>query len=229
MPLLLPSPLRRGDGGEVNVMGLKNEILRYSKLCYQNGYIKAADGNISVRTKKNFILSTAAETYLGRIKTTDLVKLNLKGKRVQGKKKPSTEIKMHLYIYSKRKDVNAVVHTHAKFASAFAAAGLALDKPVLPEIYLAFGKIPLAKYAAPSTDEVPASMENYVMDSKAILLANHGLVTLGRTLEEAYYLTEKAEQFAEICFYARMLGGEKTLTKQQLKKLDLLKATIYNK
>ncbi len=204
-------------------MGLKSELIYYSKKCYANGYVKATDGNLSVRTKKNFILTTATETNKGRLKLTDLIKCDSKGKKLAGKKKPSTELKLHLYIYSKRKDVNAVVHTHAKFSTAFAAAGMALDKIVFPEIYLKLGKIPLAKYATPSTDEVPASLENYIMGHNAILLANHGLVTFGSSIEEAYYLTEKVEQFAEISYYARMLGGEKELTKAQIKKLDLLK------
>lgn len=210
-------------------MGLKSDLIYYSKLCHSNGYVKATDGNISVRTKKNFILTTATETNKGRIKPTDLVKCDIKGKKLQGKKKPSTELKLHLYIYSKRKDVNAVVHTHAKFSTAFAAAGLALDKIVFPEIYIKLGKIPLAKYATPSTDEVPASIVNYVTEYNAIFLANHGLVTFGKSIEEAYYLTEKVEQFAEISYYARMLGGEKILTKQQIKKLDLLKQQTFNK
>jgi L-fuculose-phosphate aldolase len=204
-------------------LGLRSDLIYFSKMCYDNGYVKATDGNLSVRTKKNFILTTATETNKGRLKSADLIKCDTKGKKLQGKKKPSTELKLHLYIYSKRKDVNAVVHTHAKFSTAFAAAGLALDKIVFPEIYLKLGKIPLAKYATPSTDEVPASMENYIMAHNAILLANHGLVTFGSSLEEAYYLTEKVEQFAEISYYARMLGGEKELTKAQIKKLDLLK------
>jgi L-fuculose-phosphate aldolase len=188
-----------------------------------NGYVKATDGNISVRTRKNYVLSTASGINKGKIKPADLVKVDLKGRKFEGKKNPSSELKLHLYIYSKRKDVNAIVHTHAKFATAFAAAGIALDKPVLPEIYLTFGKIPLAKYATPSTEEVPASIEKLVTAHNAILLGSHGLVTFGKSLQEAYYLTEKAEQYAEISYYARMLGGEKLLTKPMLKKLDLLK------
>jgi L-fuculose-phosphate aldolase len=207
-------------------MGLKSDLIYYSKLCHTNGYVKATDGNLSVRKKKIFILTTATETNKGKLKAADIIKCDTSGKKLQGKKKPSTELKLHLYIYGKRKDVNAIVHTHAKFASAFAAAGLALDKIVFPEIYIKLGKIPLAKYATPSTDEVSASIEKFVMEHNAILLANHGLVTFGRTLEEAYYLTEKVEQFAEISYYARMLGGEKTLTKPQIKKLDDLKTQI---
>src|SRR5205823_5631174 len=156
----------------------------------------ATDGNISARTRKNFILATAANTCKGKIKNPDIIKVDLKGKKVQskvqGKGKPSTELKLHLYIYERRKDINAIVHTHPKFSTAFATAGFALDKAVLPEIYLKFGAIPLAKYATPSTDEVPESISKFVDKYNAILLANHGLVTFGKTLEEAYYLTEKA-------------------------------------
>jgi len=204
-------------------MSLKTELIYYSKLCYDKGFVAAYDGNISVRTRKNYILTTPASVCKGRLTEKDLVKVDFNGRVISGKKKPSTELKLHKFIYESRKDIKAVVHTHPKFSSAFAASGIALDKPVLPEIYLMLGKIPLAKYAAPSTDEVPQSVSAYVKDFNAVLLANHGLVTYAKTLEEAYYLTEKAEQFAEISFYARLLGGEKFLTKAQISKLNNLR------
>ena len=204
-------------------MSLKSDLIHYSKLCYSHSFVAATDGNISLRTGKNYILTTATEVCKGKVTLKDIVIVDVNGKIIEGKKKPSTELKLHEFIYKSRKDVNAVIHTHPKFSSAFAASGIALDKPVFPEIYLKLGKIPLAKYATPSTDEVPESISELVNDHNAILLANHGLVTYGKTLEEAYFLTEKIEQFAEISFYSRMLGGEKLLTKQQLNKLDNLK------
>lgn len=209
-------------------MGLKSELVFFSKSCYNNKFVAAADGNLSIRTPKDFILSTPSGKCKGRLKESDIVKTDLSGKLLKAKnskrkKKPSTEIKLHAYIYTNRKDINAVVHTHPKFATAFAAAGIALDKIVLPEIYLMFKKIPLAKYGTPSTDELPESISPFVKDYNAILLANHGLVTFAKTLEEAYYLTEKVEQFAEISYYAMTLGGEKVLTKAQINKLNGLK------
>lgn len=204
-------------------MSLKSELIYYSRLCYRNKFVSAADGNLSVRTKKNFILATAANSFKGKLSPKDLVKIDFKGKKVQGKKEVSTEIKLHKYIYQARKDVNAVVHTHPKFSTAFGAAGIALDKIVYPEIYIKFGKIPLAKFAAPSTDEVPESISKYVKDHDAVLLSNHGLVTFGRDLKDAYYKTEKIEHMAQTSFYARMLGGEKALTKAQVKELDKIK------
>ncbi len=209
-------------------MGLKAELVYYSKLCYDSKFISAYDGNLSARNKKGSIVSTSSGLCKGKLKLSDIVKTDKNGRRIEGRKKISTELKLHLYIYSKRKDINAVIHTHPVFASAFAVTGKALDKALLPEVFIKFVKIPLAKYAAPSTDEVPISIEDFVMKYNVILLANHGLVAYGKTLEEAYYLTEKAEQYAQICFYASILGGAKELTLSQKKQLELIKKSgIY--
>lgn len=210
-------------------MGLKNELIYFSKLCGTNGFVKAYDGNLSVRTKKNYILTTASGTNKAKIKETDILKCDHKGKKLSGKRKLSTELKLHLYIYSKRKDISAVIHTHPIYITSFATAGKKLPRNILPEVYLQFDEIPIAQYATPSTDEVPASIEPFVMKYKAIILANHGLVAFGSTLEEAYMITEKLEQYAMICFNAILLGGLKSLTPAQLKKLDELKQTIYKK
>ena len=123
--------------------------------------------------------------------------------------------------------MNAVVHTHPVYISSFAAAGKKLPGNILPEVYLGFGNIPLAPYATPSTDEVSASIEPFVMEHNAIILGNHGLVAFGKTLEDAYYITEKLEQYAHICFNTKVLGGAKAITAVQLKKLDGLKKTVY--
>lgn len=208
-------------------MGLKNELIQYSKLCGAAGFVKAYDGNLSVRTKKNYILSTASKTNKSIIKSADLVKCDLKGKKLSGKRQLSTELKLHLYIYSKRKDVNAVIHTHPIYITSYAAAGKKLPANILPEVYMQFGSIPLAPYAAPSTDEVPASIEPFVIECNAVILSNHGLVAYGKTIEEAYYITQKLEQYAQICFNAKLLGGAKAITAAQLKKLDALKDTVY--
>jgi L-fuculose-phosphate aldolase len=204
-------------------LNTRDLIVRYSLLCYKNGYVKATDGNLSIRTRENIVFITSNNTCKGTIKKSQIVKVDLKGNKIEGKYKPSSELKLHLYIYNKRPNVNAVIHTHPVFATAFASAGIALDKPVLPEIYLQTGGIPLAKYSTPSTDEVTNAISGLIKNHNAILLSNHGLVTFASTMEEAYYLTQKVEQFAQISFYARLLGGEKILTAHQLKKLDKLR------
>lgn len=210
-------------------MSHKSDIIFYAKLCYANNFLSATDGNISVRTGKNYILTTASNTCKGKLAEKNIIKADLGGNKIQGNGIISSEFKLHKYIYEQREDIDAVVHTHPVFATAFAAAGIALDKPVYPEVYIFFDKIPLAKYATPSTDEVPNSIAKLVKHFDAILLANHGLVTFGKTLEEAYFKTEKVEHIAQISFYARMLGGEKILTQAQIKMLDKIKKQIVNR
>jgi L-fuculose-phosphate aldolase len=207
-------------------MGLRQEIVYYSKLCHDNKFLAAVDGNLSARTINGYILTTATHTCKGFLTLKDIIKTEISGKVIQGSGKISSEYKLHKFIYEQRKDVNAVIHTHPTFVTAFASAGIALDKIVFPEIYLFFGKIPLAKYATPSTDEMPDSVAPYVKDYDAIMLANHGLVTFGKTLEEAYFKTEKVEHIAEVSYYTKMLGGANELTQEQVEKLNELKKQI---
>jgi L-fuculose-phosphate aldolase len=204
-------------------MSLKTELIYYSKLCYKSGFIKSTAGNLSVKSKKNLILITPSNKRKNSLKTKDIVKTDLNGKKLSGAFNPSSELKLHLFIYKHRSDVNAVIHTHPVFITSFAAAGVSLDKIILPEMYLTFGKIPLANYAPPSTNELASSLKKFVLTYNAVILANHGLVTYGKSLEEAYILTEKAEEFAEIYFYSSLLGKQKSLTKNHIKILKELK------
>jgi len=204
-------------------MNLKSGLVYYSRQCYWNRYLAATDGNLSVRTKQNTIITTASRTCKANITQQDLVEVNFDFKVLKGKEKPSTELKLHRFIYQKRNDINAVIHTHPVFATAFAISGNALDKNIFPEFVLNIGKVPLASYGSPSTDELPQSIAKYIKTSKAILLANHGMVTFGENLEEAYFITEKVDRAAEIIIYSRLLGGEKQLTKKQIDKLRAFK------
>ena len=123
--------------------------------------------------------------------------------------------------YQKRKEVNAVVHCHPTYATAFALTGEGMDKHYLPEVFLTIGKVPLCKYATPSTDLVPKSLEPYINFSWAMLLQNHGAVTLGKSLDEAYFRMEKLEHAAKIILLARLVGKPKELSKKNIN--DILK------
>ncbi|RPI17678.1 MAG: class II aldolase/adducin family protein [Ignavibacteriae bacterium] len=205
-------------------MSLKSDIVRFSKLCYKNRFLAATDGNLSIRKAKDKFLTTPSNLCKGKLTEKDIITVNSRGDKIHGIGIPSSEFKLHKYIYEKRDDVNAVIHTHPVFTTAFAAAGIALDKVVFPEIFIKLGKIPLAVYATPSTDEMPESISGYVKEHNAIMLANHGLVAFAATIEEAYYITEKVERIAEVSFYSRLLGGEKELNELQINKLkNLLK------
>lgn len=202
---------------------LKKEIIDIAKNLQEKGFFPGTSGNISVRLNERELLITPAGINKGGIKTSQIIKTNLKGDKTSGEGNPSSEIKMHLSIYCKRPDAGAIVHAHPSFATGFAAAGLSLDQQVLPEAILVLGRIPLVEYGTPSTWELPNALEKYLPGNNAFLLANHGALTLGKNLIEASHRMETLEVFAKVILIARILGGEKLLTPEQLKKLANLK------
>lgn len=211
----------------------KNQnIERLINIChrlYANRFVTATDGNVSVRLDNGNILTTRTAINKGMVTENDLVEVDLSGNVLSGNHLPSTEIGMHLYIYSQRSDVNAIVHAHPPYATGFATARQPLNECLFPEVIVGLGAIPLAEYATPSTEEVSKSLEPYVKNADAILLANHGVVTYGKDLWDAYFKMEKVEHAAHITFIARMLGGEKPLTQEEVEKLRAISQQSYSK
>jgi L-fuculose-phosphate aldolase len=202
-------------------MSPKKKLVEICHKVYVKGFVAAYDGNISFRTSHNTILITRSGVCKGDVTEKDIVEIDLDGQNIAGKQKISTEHKIHLYAYKKRNEVNAVVHCHPTYATAFAMNGEALDKHYLPEVLLTLGKVPLCKYATPSTDWVHKSLEPYINYSWAMLLENHGAVTLGKNLDDAYYKMEKLEQAAKIILLARLIGKPRELSKKNI--IDILK------
>lgn len=206
-----------------------NDMVSVCRRLAQKGMVSATDGNISVRTPGGTFYATRSSVHKGDVTVHDIVEVDRTGALIRGTGKPSTELKMHLFIYEQRPDVGAVVHAHPTVATAFAASGQALDNPVFPEVLVMLGKIPCAPYATPSTDEVPESIRPFVRDHNALLLANHGAVTYDRTLQQAYFAMEKLEHAAQIILFARMLGGERPLTHDQIQRLIDVSEQSYGK
>ncbi len=196
---------------------------------YNGGMVTATDGNVSVRLPNGNILTTRSGINKGMVAENDFVVVTLNGEQISGSGKPSTEVGMHLFIYRERPDVHAVVHAHPVYATGFATAGIGLDACVFPEVIVGLGAVPLAGYATPSTPEVAASLAPFVKTADAILLANHGVVTYGSELYEAYFKMEKVEHAARITFVATMLGGARTLTNEELNKLRSVSVQSYGK
>jgi L-fuculose-phosphate aldolase len=198
---------------------IAHKLVAICRSLYAHGFVAAYDGNVSSRLPNGNILATPTSLNKGRIVESDLVEVTINGAKVHSGRDPSSELAMHLYIYRHRPEVNAVVHAHPPYATGFAAARIPLDKPLIPEVIIGLGPIPLATFAIPSTKEVADSIAPHVKASNAILLANHGVVTFGGDLDDAYFKMEKVENAAHVTFVARMLGGEKTLTAGQVKQL----------
>ncbi len=208
---------------------LRQDIVEVGKRLYAKGFVASNDGNISVRTGENEILITPTCVCKGDMSAEQLIIVDMDGKLVSGFLKPTSEMKMHLAVYRKRQDVKAIVHAHPQKATAFAVAGKGLDKITLPEVVFSLGAVNLAEYGTPSTDQVPKTVEKHIMSSDALLLSNHGALTVGTSVMEAYYKMETLEHFAAISLYARLLGGEKALSSQQAEALFRVRAEVFGK
>jgi L-fuculose-phosphate aldolase len=155
----------------------------------------------------------------GMLRPEDLLLVDLDGRKLAGTREVSTELRMHLLIYRLRGDVNAVVHAHPPTATGFAAAGLALDEPLIAEVELSIGRVPLACYARPGSTELSDGLAPLITGHKAILMANHGVVTYADDLLTAYMHMETVEHFARIYLVTHQLGRRHTLDSQQIDEL----------
>jgi len=197
----------------------RHEIVRLGRMLHERFLVSATDGNLSVRLDEDRILSTPTGMSKGMMSIEDLVIVDRRGIVIEGERNVSSEIGMHLLIYHVRPDVRAVVHAHPPTATGFAAAGMALDQPLVSEVVINLGTIPLALYGTPGTPELAASIEPLVPMHDAILLANHGAVTYGRDLFNAFMKMETVEHFARIALTTHLLGRQCPLTAEQISKL----------
>lgn len=197
----------------------RQQICRIGRWMYSRGYVVASEGNLSVRLDEHRILVTPSGTCKGRLALEDLLVADLSGEVVCGTERPSSEMLMHLLYYRSRSDVRAICHAHPPTATGFAAAGRALEEPVLPEVIVGLGKIPLAPYGTPGTWELCAGLEPLVENHDAILLENHGVVTCGPDLGTAFQRMETVEQFARVMLAAELLGGPHLLPREEVQKL----------
>jgi L-fuculose-phosphate aldolase len=186
---------------------------------YARGLIAAGDGNVSARLGKDRLVLTPSGLSKGFLTPEDIIVTDLEGKKVSGRGKPSSEYKMHTFVYAERPDVMAVVHGHPPMTVALALAGISMAQCVLSESCLVLGPVPTAPYATPSTTEVTDGLRPIVQRATAIIMDRHGALTMGRTLEEAYNRLETLEHTAKITHAARMLGPVAPLPPEQVEKL----------
>jgi len=196
----------------------RRDLITVCHLMYERSYVVSSDGNVSVRLDDGRILATPTMTCKGRM-TDDLIAVtDIDGNKLN-ERKASSELAMHLLIYRERPDVKAVCHAHPPHGTAFAVAGLAIDQPILSEVILTLGCVPLASYGTPSTDELTQQMQPLVKHHNALLMANHGAVAYGSDLWQAWDRLETLEHTAKIAILSRMLGGSKNLPADAVEKL----------
>jgi L-fuculose-phosphate aldolase len=199
---------------------LKKAICETGYRLWIRGFVASNDGNISVRLSEDEILITPSGVSKGSMNPEMMMRINLDGEILDGKLKPSSETPMHLSIYRKRADINAIVHAHPPFSTGFAISEASLPVNVLPEALINLGPIARVPYATPGGNWIPEAMAPFLQTHQAFLLSNHGAVTIGSDLNTAYYRMETLEHYTHILWIARTLGGEKALTKEQENQLS---------
>lgn len=199
-----------------------SDVIHVGKRMYERGYVASNDGNISVRLSEDRLLITMTGVSKGFLTPEKLVVVDYDGGVVSGDYAPSSEMKMHLMVYRERPDIHAVAHAHPPTATGFAVAGENLPDTLLPEAIVSLGFVPIAPYGTPGTMELVESLRQYVREYDAVLLENHGALTLGPDIVAAYHKMETMEHCARIALVARMLGRVNTIDEERVNKLRQL-------
>lgn len=204
---------------------LRQQLVTYSKWLSRLGFTPGTSGNLSVRLNRECLLVTPTGMSKRMVRPDDMVIVDLHGRLLAGSRNVTSEIGMHLAVYDRRPDVQAVVHSHPPIATAFACSGRSLDETLCQESVMTVGIIPLARYATTGTDEVAASLSPFLANHDAILLENHGAVSYGKSLEDAFMKMETLEHIAHVALVAHQLGSPRPLRSDQIERLNCAKAT----
>ena len=199
-------------------------IVRVARRLDAKGILTATDGNISVRLDDGNLLVTPSGCCKGELEPDAILRVDAEGHSSNGK--PSSELPLHRAVYRIRHDVRAIVHAHPPYATAYASAGRDLSDPILSEVVLTLGEVPVVPYARPTGEELARSVEPYLAGRRALLLQLHGVLTFAESIERAGHLMESVEHVAHIDFVRRLIGGGPMLTQAQVDELKELSARL---
>ncbi|MBM83946.1 MAG: aldolase [Planctomycetaceae bacterium] len=205
---------------------LKEEICEIGRRVYNKGFAAANDGNISVRVGDNEVLCSPTMICKGFMTPDDICAVDLEGNQIAGTRKRTSEVLLHLTIMKERPDVKAVVHCHPPHATAFAVAREAIPQCVLPEVEVFMGEVAFAPYETPGGQEFADTVKPFLNASNTIILTNHGTVTFGKDLTDAYWKTEILDAYCRILLLAKQLGNIHYLGEQHSRELLDLKKRL---
>lgn len=213
--------------GGINDRRIKEEICEIGRRVYAKGFAAANDGNISFRCGPNEVLCSPTMICKGFMKPEDICAVDLDGKQIAGTRKRTSEILLHLAIMRAREDVKACVHCHPPHATAFAVAREPIPQCILPEIEVFMGEVPIAPYETPGGQDFANTVLPFLKPgTNTIILANHGTISFGKTLEEAYWKTEILDAYCRILLLSKQLGGVTYLNEQKSRELLDLKKRL---
>jgi len=195
---------------------LRKELVKCMKILHSRGLISGIGGNASVKLNKNEVLITPSGVFKAKIHPSEIVKIDMDGNVLEGCLKPSREEELHLAIYKVRPDVNAIIHAHNPFTIGIVLAGKKIE-PINYEAWTLFKDTPILEFKIPGSKELANLVAQNIKSKPAVILQNHGVVAVGRTLTEALYITETLEEISIMMFVAHCLGGAKLIPKEYLK------------
>ena len=207
----------------LNVHKVKQEICEIGDRLYKKGFAAANDGNISYRVSEKEVVCTPTMFSKGFLKPDDLCVVDMEGNQLSGRRKRTSEVMLHLAIMKERPDVKSVVHCHPPHATAFGVAREPVPQCILPEVEIFLGDVPITKYAIPGGQEFADTILPFVRKSNVIILANHGTVSYGETVERAYWWTEVLDAYCRILMLAKGLGRVNYFTEPEAQGLLDLK------
>ena len=191
----------------INAHKIKQDICEIGRRLYNKGFAAANDGNITVRISDNEVLCTPTMHSKGFLKVEDICTIDMTGKQIAGIKKRSSEALLHLEIYKQRPEIKSVVHCHPPHATAFAVAREPIPQCVLPEVEVFLGDVPITRYETPGGQAFADTVLPFVNKTNIIILANHGTVSFGVDVEQAYWWTEILDAYCRILMLSRQLGN----------------------
>lgn len=207
----------------INDRTLKEEICEIGQRIYNKGFAAANDGNISIRVGENEVLCSPTMICKGFMQPEDICAVDMDGNQIAGKRKRTSEVLLHLEIMKQRPDVKAVVHCHPPHATAFAIVGEPIPQCILPEVEVFMGEVPIAPYETPGDQRFAETVTPFLKSSNTIILKNHGTVSFGKDLTDAYWKTEILDAYCRILLLARPMGNVEYLPEQKNRELLELK------
>ena len=197
----------------------RNEIVRFGEKLVSSKLTTGTGGNLSLFNRKEGLIaiSPSGIDYL-EMRPEDIVLLNIDGEIAEGSRRPSSELNFHTMLYQKRKDINAIIHTHSVYATTIACLNWEI-----PAVHYLVGfsgnKVPVAPYATFGTKELADNISKTIGNYNAVLLANHGLITIGVDLSSTFYIAEEIELVAQIYYQSRCIGKPAILSDKEMVKV----------
>ncbi|HEX7364671.1 MAG TPA: class II aldolase/adducin family protein [Dehalococcoidia bacterium] len=209
----------------------KKQLIEAAQEMERKGLVVGTAGNISLRLKdpdgRELLAITPSGRYYDSLKVDDIVVVDFAGQKVEGELKASIETPMHIEVLKSRKKMNAVVHAHPAFCSAIAVAGMDIPPLIDEQVILIGGEIKVAEYAFPGTPELAKSAVAALGPRNAVILANHGVLAVGRDMREALTICELAEELAKIYVSASSMGKVNQLPAEAVELEQAFFAAIY--